>query len=95
MELITAICAIGFTVGYGIVLAVGIEKGKPWAFEISRALAMIDPHASYMPQPRELGLAPSADEERSADREPSAGREPSADREPSTIAVEPPAKLVA
>ncbi len=83
MELIIAVCAIGFTVGYGIVLAVGIEKGKPWAFEISRALSMIDPHASNMPQPRELGIAPSAD------------REPSVDEEPSAIAVAPPAKLVA
>ncbi|MCZ6643733.1 MAG: hypothetical protein O7F71_19330 [Gammaproteobacteria bacterium] len=90
MELGIAICAIGLTVIFGIVLVVGIEKGKPWAFEITRSLALIDPHAINMPPPRELGAQepsadkePSAGREPSADHEPSAGREPSADKEPS------------
>lgn len=84
MELIIAICAISLTVTFGIVLAVGIEKGKPWAYEITKSLAMIDPHATNLPprDPRE----PSA-----VEKEPSATeKEPSAvEKEPSAAAKEP------
>jgi len=84
MELIIAICAISLTVTFGIVLAVGIEKGKPWAYEITKSLAMIDPHATNLPprDPRE----PSA-----VEKEPSAvEKEPSAAaKEPSTTEEDP------
>ncbi len=84
MELIIAICAISLTVTFGIVLAVGIEKGKPWAYELTKSLAMIDPHATNMP-PRDPG-EPSV-----VSKEPSAtGKEPSAaEKEPSAAAKEP------
>ncbi len=77
MELIIAICAISLTVTFGIVLAVGIEKGKPWAYEITKSLAMIDPHATNMP-PRDPG-EPSV-----VSKEPSA-----AAKEPSTAEEDP------
>lgn len=82
MELIIAICAISLTVTFGIVLAVGIEKGKPWAYELTKSLAMIDPHATNMP-PRDPG-------------EPSVvSKEPSAAKEPSTTEEDPSARQTA
>ncbi len=85
MELIIAICAIGLTLIFGVVLVIGIERGKPWAFEMTRALSMIDPYAINLQQ-RELRveLEPSADKE-----------EPSADKEPSAVEIESPTTLVA
>lgn len=84
MELIIAICAISLTVTFGIVLAVGIEKGKPWAYEITKSLAMIDPHATNLPprDPREPSVV---------EKEPSAvEKEPSAAaKEPSTTEEDP------
>ncbi len=91
MELIIAICAISLTVTFGIVLAVGIEKGKPWAYEITKSLAMIDPHATNMP-PRDPGEPSVVSKEPSAaEKEPSAtGKEPSAaEKEPSATGKEP------
>ena len=97
MELIIAICAISLTVTFGIVLAVGIEKGKPWAYEITKSLAMIDPHATNMP-PRDPGEPSVVSKEPStAEKEPSAAeKEPSATgKEPSTTEEDPSARQTA
>jgi len=86
MELIIAICAISRTVTFGIVLAVGIEKGKPWAYEITKSLAMIDPHTTNMPprDPREPSVVEK--EPSAAEKEPSAAeKEPSATEEDPSV----------
>jgi hypothetical protein len=43
MEYLVAALALLFAVGYAVLIAVNIEKGKSWALEIARAVSMLDP----------------------------------------------------
>ncbi len=45
MEFLFAFLALGAAIGYAIFLGVNIEKGKPWALEIARAISVLDPNS--------------------------------------------------
>ena len=45
MEYIVAALAMLLAVGYAVLIAVNIEKGKGWAMEIARAISMLDPQS--------------------------------------------------
>lgn len=44
MEYLVAALILLFAVGYGVLIAVNVEKGKRWALEIAQAISMLDPH---------------------------------------------------
>ena len=43
MDVLFPILAIAGVIGYAIVVAIGIEQGKPWAIEIAKAMSAMDP----------------------------------------------------
>lgn len=43
MEYLVAFLTLAATVGYAVVIAVNIERGKSWAIEVARAISMLDP----------------------------------------------------
>lgn len=45
MEYVVAALVLLFAIGYAVVIAVNIEKGKSWAIEIARAISMLDPES--------------------------------------------------
>ncbi len=45
MEVLFAFLTLGAAIGYAVFLGVNIEKGKPWALEIARAISVLDPHS--------------------------------------------------
>ncbi len=45
MEFLFAILTLGAAIGYAVFLGVNIEKGKPWALEIARAISVLDPNS--------------------------------------------------
>jgi hypothetical protein len=46
MEYFVAALVVVLTVGYAVVIAVNIEKGKSWAMEIARTASMLDPESA-------------------------------------------------
>lgn len=50
MEYAVALLTLLAAVGYAVFIAVNIEKGKPWALEISRTISMMDPNGRDLPQ---------------------------------------------
>ena len=44
MEYLVAALALLLAVGYGVLIAVNIEKGRKWALETAQAISMLDPH---------------------------------------------------
>ncbi len=72
MEYLVAALALLFAVGYAVLIAVNIEKGKDWALEIARAISMLDPQSvSYELRARRLAAEPD-------EPEPEAARQPEA-----------------
>lgn len=60
MEYLVAALVLLVTVGYAVVIAVNIEKGKSWALEIARAISMLDPQsASHHLRERALETEPT------------------------------------
>jgi len=57
MEVLFAFLTLGAAIGYAVFLGVNIEKGKPWALEIARAISVLDPHSVdqylYVKRPEE------------------------------------------
>ena len=57
MEVLFALLTLGAAIGYAVFLGVNIEKGKPWALEIARAISVLDPHSVdqylYVKRPEE------------------------------------------
>jgi hypothetical protein len=45
MEYLFAFLALVTTVAFAVFIAVNIEKGKPWAFEIAQAVSLLDPNS--------------------------------------------------
>jgi hypothetical protein len=45
MEYIVAAGASTLAVSYGAYIAFSVEKGKPWALGVARAIAMLDPQS--------------------------------------------------
>ncbi len=43
MEYLVAGLALLIAAGYAAFIAVNIEKGKPWAIDIAKAVSMLDP----------------------------------------------------
>ena len=43
MEYLVAVLALATAIGYAVLIAVNIKKGKAWALEIARAFSMLDP----------------------------------------------------
>ncbi len=67
MEYLVAALALLLAVGYAVLLAVNIEKGKGWAVETARAISMLDPqHPSFELRARALETEPEAPEPESA-----------------------------
>ena len=63
MEYLVAALALLLAVAYGVLIAVGIEKGKSWAVETARAISMLDPqHTSLEFRVRALETEPRAPE---------------------------------
>ena len=61
MEYLVAALALLLATGYGVLVAVNIEKGKSWALEIARAISMLDPQSvSYELHARNTEQAPEA-----------------------------------
>ena len=59
MEYLVAALALLLATGYGVLVAVNIEKGKSWALETARAISMLDPHSvTYELQARSADQAP-------------------------------------
>ena len=57
MEVLFAILTLGAAIGYAVFLGVNIEKGKPWALDIARAISVLDPNSVdqylYVKRPEE------------------------------------------
>lgn len=74
MEYIVAAFVVLLTVIYAVVIAVNVEKGREWALEIARAVAMLDP------QSINCELRTRAMESPVVDAAPKAQPEPETDR---------------
>jgi len=75
MEYLVAALVLLVAVGYAVVIAVNVEKGKPWALEIAQAVSMLDP-ASASHHLRERALIGDREPEKPAER----ALEPETDR---------------
>jgi hypothetical protein len=72
MEYVFALLALSAIVVYAVAVAVGLERGRPWAREVADAVAMIEP--TFRPLPEHAARAPvtpikrarSSDEDRLA-----------------------------
>jgi hypothetical protein len=47
MEYLVAALLSLFAIGYAAVIAINIEKGRPWALEIAEAISMLDPQSAH------------------------------------------------
>ncbi len=69
MEVLFAFLTLGAASGYAVFLGVNIEKGKPWALEIARAISVLDPHSVdqylYVKRPEEDERTEKTDQPRS------------------------------
>ena len=67
MEYLVAALALLLAAGYGVLIAVNIEKGKDWALETAQAISMLDPHpATFELRARMMETAPEASEPQEA-----------------------------
>ena len=59
MEYLVAALALLLAAGYGVLVAVNIEKGKEWALETAQAISLLDPHpATFELRAKALETAP-------------------------------------
>ena len=47
MEYLVAALILLFAVGYAVLIAVNVEKGKSWALEMAQAISMLDPQTMH------------------------------------------------
>lgn len=63
MEYLVAAIAILLAVGYAVLIAVNIEKGRSWALEIASAISLLDPQTvSWELRAKALETTPEAPE---------------------------------
>ena len=63
MEYLVAALGLLIAVGYAVLIAVNIEKGKGWALETARAISMLDPQSgTFEYRARALEAEPRAPE---------------------------------
>lgn len=59
MEYLVAALALLLAAGYGVLVAVNIEKGKEWALETAQAISLLDPHpATFEVRAKAMETAP-------------------------------------
>ena len=59
MEYLVAALALLLAAGYGVLVAVNIEKGKEWALETAQAISLLDPNpASFELRAKAMETAP-------------------------------------